>query len=110
MDIKLIPLYFLIGGLTVAISVYFGSRGQGVLAAFINLFPGITIITFSAIYIHGGNIAVTSYARGMLILLPAWILYIAGMYFLVPRLGLVFALLISVLIFVIISFIISRFL
>ena len=109
MDIRLLPLYFIIGGLTVAITAYFGSRGQSLLAAFVGIFPGITVITFISIYLSSGAAAVSSYARGMLILLPPWILYVLGVYFLTPRLGIVFSLLASVAAFVLISFFILRF-
>jgi uncharacterized membrane protein (GlpM family) len=104
MDLRLLPLYFVIGGLTVAITAYYGSQGQGLLAAFVGLFPGITIITFCAIYFGGGTGAVVSYAKGMLILLPSWVLYVVGVYFLMPRIGLAPTLIISVVIYVAASF------
>jgi uncharacterized membrane protein (GlpM family) len=109
MELKLLPLYFVIGGLTVAITVYFGSQGKGMLAAFAGLFPGITIITFCALYFQGGATSVTSYARGMLILLPAWILYVLGVYFLIPRLGLAPTLLLSVGFYLVSAYVILRF-
>jgi hypothetical protein len=99
MDLRLLPLYFVIGGLSVAISVYYGSRGQGLLAAFISLFPGVTVITFCSIYFSAGAAGVVSYARGMLILLPPWILYVVGIILLTPRLGLAPTLVASVAIY-----------
>jgi uncharacterized membrane protein (GlpM family) len=108
MDLKLLPLYFVIGGLTVAVTVYFGSQGKGILAAFAGLFPGVTIITFCALYFQGGSVSVASYARGMLILLPAWILYVIGVYFLIPRLGIAPTLLISVAFYLTSAFIILK--
>jgi uncharacterized membrane protein (GlpM family) len=45
-DIKLIPVYFIIGGLTVSVAAYFGSQGKGLVGAFAGLFPGITVVTF----------------------------------------------------------------
>jgi uncharacterized membrane protein (GlpM family) len=108
MELKLLPIYFVIGGLTVAITVYFGSQGKGMLAAFAGLFPGITIITFFALYLQGGSASVASYARGMLILLPAWILYVLGVLFLAPRLGIASTLIISVAFYLISAFIILK--
>ena len=108
MDFRLLILYFFVGGLTVAVTTYFGSRGQGLLAAFVGVFPGVTVITFCAIYFQSGTAAVTSYARGMLILLPPWILYVLGIIFLLPRLGLVPALLSSVVAYVIFALLIIR--
>ncbi len=109
MDIRLLLLYFVIGGLTVAITAYYGSRGQGLLAAFVGVFPGMTVITFCAIYFSSGSTAVVSYARGMLILLPPWILYVLGMIFLMPRLGLALSLVTSVAAYVIFALLTIRF-
>jgi len=100
MDFKLLALYFVIGGLTVAITTYFGSRGQGLLAACVGVFPGVTVITFCAIYFQSGIAPVVSYARGMLILLPPWILYVLGVMLLAPRIGLAPTLLASVAVYV----------
>lgn len=96
MSIKLLALYFVVGGLAVSITTYFGSQGKGILAAFVGMFPAATVITFCAIYFHSGMPSVTSYARGLLILLPPWIIYALVMYFLAPRLGLAPALVIGV--------------
>ncbi len=109
MDIRLLALYFVIGGLTVAVTTYLGSRGQGLLAAFVGVFPGVTLITFCAIYFQSGTTAVTSYARGMLILLPPWILYVLGILFLVPRFGFAIGLPVSVALYVIPALLIVRF-
>jgi uncharacterized membrane protein (GlpM family) len=109
MDLRLLALYFVIGGLTVAATVYFGSRGQGLLAAFIGVFPGVTVITFCAIYFQSGVGPTVSYARGMLILLPPWILYVLGVIFLMPRIGLAPTLIVSVLVYVITALLMIRF-
>ena len=109
MDLKTLALYFVIGGLTVAITVYFGSRGQGLLAAFTGAFPGVTVITFCAIYFQSGTASVVSYARGMLILLPPWILYVLGVMFLLPRIGLAATLVSSVVLYVIFALLIIKF-
>jgi uncharacterized membrane protein (GlpM family) len=108
MDLKLLPLYFIIGGLIVAITVYFGSQGKGMVAAFAGLFPGITIITFCALYFQGGSASVVPYAKGMLILLPAWILYVVGVLLLTPRLGIAPTLIISVAVYMVSAFIIFK--
>jgi uncharacterized membrane protein (GlpM family) len=108
MDIRLLLLYFVIGGLTVAITTYFGSRGQGLLAAFVGVFPGVTVITFCAIYFQSGVTSVVSYAKGMLILLPPWILYVLGVIFLLPRIGLAAALVSSVAVYVLVALLIIK--
>ena len=109
MDIRLLVLYFVIGGLTVAVTTYFGSRGQGMLAAFVGVFPGVTLITFAAIYFQSGTPAVVSYAKGMLILLPAWVLYVLGIVYLMPRMGLSWTLVISVAAYVISALLTMKF-
>ena len=95
-DIKLLPAYFVIGGVIVCAVTYFGSQAKGQLAAFIAFLPSISLITLCTIYFAGGTGAAVSYAKSMLILLPAWLFYVIGVIFLLPRLGLVGALLVSV--------------
>jgi len=55
MDLKLVPLYFFVGGTTVTLVTYFGSQAnKGALAAFIAFFPALTVITLCTIYWHEG--------------------------------------------------------
>ena len=96
MDLKLLVAYFIIGGLIVSVVTYFGSQGKSDLAVFIAFFPGTSLITVVTIYLAGGTGATASYARSMLMLLPAWVLYVLGILFLLPRLGLALALVVSV--------------
>ena len=96
MDPKLLALYFVIGGLVVSLVTYFGSQGRSELAVFIAFLPATTLITVVTIYLAGGTGAAVSYAKWMLILLPAWVLYAVGLIFLLPRLGLALSLVISV--------------
>mgnify|MGYP001146181790 CR=1 FL=1 len=95
-DPKLLIAYFVIGGLIVSTVTYFGGQGKSELAAFIAFLPSISLITLCTIYFAGGTGAAVSYAKSMLILLPAWLFYVIGVIFLLPRLGLVGALLVSV--------------
>lgn len=96
MDPWLIPVYFVFGGTVVALSSYFGSHAKGLIAAFISFFPAATVITVSVIYQSSGSRAASNYARSMLLLLPAWVAYALSLYFFIPRLGLVYSLLIGV--------------
>jgi len=107
-DPKLLLLYFVIGGLVVAVVTYFGSQGKSQLAVFIAFLPTTTLITLITIYLAGGTDATVSYAKWMLILLPAWVFYVLGVIFLVPRLGLVVSLLISVAAYLAAAFITMR--
>jgi uncharacterized membrane protein (GlpM family) len=96
MDAKYIPLYFLLGGTVVSLASYFGSHAKGLLAAFISFFPAATVFTVSAIYAAAGSRAATGYARGMLLMLPAWVLYALSLFWFIPRLGLTLSLLIGI--------------
>lgn len=87
MDAKLISLYFVLGGIVVALVSYFGSQGKGLMAAFIALFPSVTVLTLFTIYYAGGVTATTSYFKSLLLLLPAWLLYVIPVLFLLPKLG-----------------------
>jgi len=107
-DPKLLALYFVIGGLVVSVVTYFGSQGKSELAVFIAFLPSTTLITLCTIYLAGGTGAAVSYAKSMLILLPAWVLYVVGIIFLLPRLGLVVALLVSVAAYLVAAFVTMR--
>jgi uncharacterized membrane protein (GlpM family) len=107
-DPKLLIAYFVIGGLVVSVITYFGSQGKSELAAFIAFLPATSVITLCTIYFAGGTGTAVSYAKSMLILLPAWLFYVLGVIFLLPRLGLVWALLVSVATYVAAAFVTMR--
>ncbi len=108
MDPKLLVAYFVIGGLVVSVVTYFGSQGKSELAVFIAFLPSTTLITLCTIYLAGGTGAAVSYAKSMLVLLPAWVLYVVGVIFLLPRLGLVVSLLVSVAAYLVAAFVTMR--
>jgi hypothetical protein len=108
MDVKWLALYFFLGGAIVALVTYFGSQGKGLLSAFIAFFPSITIVTLLSIYFTSGVNATVSYFKGMLFLIPAWILYALAMVFILPRWGLVPSVLISIGLYVGAAFITMR--
>jgi uncharacterized membrane protein (GlpM family) len=107
-DPKLLVAYFVIGGLVVSVVTYFGSQGKSELAVFIAFLPSTTLISVCTIYLAGGIGAAVSYAKSMLVLLPAWVLYVVGVIFLLPRLGLVMALLVSVAAYLAAAFVTMR--
>lgn len=96
MDIKWLILYFVLGGTIVTLVTYFGGQGKGLLAAFVAFFPSITVLSMFTIYYAGGINATTSYFKSMLLLLPAWLLYVLPVMFLLPKLGPVPAVLIGI--------------
>lgn len=108
MDLKLLPVYFLIGGTVVTAVTYFGSHARGALAAFLALLPTISVVTLCTIYTSSGLTPAMSYAKNLLILLPPWIIYVIGLIFLLPRMGLVGALAISIAAYLLVSFIIIK--
>ncbi|MEK6794733.1 MAG: DUF3147 domain-containing protein [Spirochaetota bacterium] len=89
-------LTFLIGGSVVTLATYFGSKGSGILAAFITQFPSISVLAFYIIYKNGGSPAVMNYVEGFLLVVPPWILYAVIMYFFTPRIGVIYSLIIGV--------------
>lgn len=108
MDLKLLPIYFVIGGSAVTAVAYFGSQGKGLLAAFIAMLPATTVITFIAIYLSGGNHAAQNYAGGLLKVLPAWVLYVGALLLLLPRIGIAGALATGIAVYLCCSYLIMR--
>ena len=84
--------YFIVGGLVVSLTTYFGSKGHGFLAAFVTQFPSLTVLTFLLLYRAGGKAPVISYARSFVYTIPPWILYIAAVVLLCERVGIWWAL------------------
>jgi hypothetical protein len=80
-------LYFLLGGTVVSLSTYLGAQGRPYLAAFASTFPAITGATFVLLYLNGGTDAIVAYAEKLFWFLPAWIVYVMTMIFVVPRIG-----------------------
>jgi uncharacterized membrane protein (GlpM family) len=108
LDAKLLALYFFLGGVVVSLVTVFGSSGKGILAAFVACFPAVTVITLSAIYVKAGMTGAIAYSRGIVLMAPAWFLYIGIVLFLLPRVGFVPALAIGVVLYVASSLIIMR--
>jgi hypothetical protein len=108
MDIKMLPVYFVIGGAVVSAATYFGSQAKSLLAAFIAFLPAISIVIICSIYFASGTQAAVSYARSMLILLPPWVLYVVAVILLLPRIGLAGSLIVGVAIYSGLSFLIMR--
>jgi uncharacterized membrane protein (GlpM family) len=108
MDIKMLPVYFVIGGVIVSVVTYFGSQAKSLLAAFIALLPAISVVTLCSIYFASGTEAAVSYTRSMLILLPPWVLYVVAVIFLLPRIGLAGSLTVGIAIYLATAFLIMR--
>jgi uncharacterized membrane protein (GlpM family) len=81
-------LYFVVGGVVVTLTTYFGSQGKGWLAAFIAMFPAVTVVTFISIYFEGGIIQLKDYVRGIFFVLPGWLCYLLTIFYLTDKTGL----------------------
>ena len=108
MDIRMLAVYFVIGGAVVSAVTYFGSQAKSLLAAFIALFPAITLITLCTIYFASGTGTAVSYAKGILILLPSLALYVISVIFLLPRIGLAGSLIVGIAAYVGVAFLLMR--
>ena len=92
--------YFIIGGLIVSLTTYFGAKGQGFLAAFVSQFPSLTVLTFLLIYRAGGKMPVIDYAKSFIYTIPPWILYVLAVVFLCDRIGIWWSLAIGIALYV----------
>jgi len=108
-DNRLLILYFFLGGAVVTAVTYFGSRGQGLIAALISMLPTVSLVTLISVYSAAGAEPAVSYFRGMIVVLPVWLLYVASQIFLLPRLGLAPSLAIGVAVYLAGVFAITRF-
>lgn len=102
-------LYFLIGGLVVSLTAYYGSNGKGFIAALISMFPSMTVLTFSLIYRAGGQTSVVDYAKNLVYGVPPWVLYVFTVAWLCERIGIWRSLALGIAIYLITSFCISHF-
>jgi hypothetical protein len=88
--------YFIIGGLVVSLTTYYGSKGHGFLAAFISMFPSMTVLIFFLLYRAGGRASVIDYAKSLAYVAPSWVLYVCAVAFLCERIGIWWSLLIGI--------------
>jgi uncharacterized membrane protein (GlpM family) len=80
-------LFFLYGGAVTSSIIYLTEHSKGTLAAFIGMIPVISLCTFIAIYNNTGAEAVTTYARSLFMMSVPWLLYMAAVTFLTPKLN-----------------------
>ena len=108
MSFKYLLPYFLIGGVSVSVITYFGTQGKSQLAAFVAFLPSTSLITLCTIYLNSGTQPAVSYARSMLILLPPWVVYVAALIILLPRIGLPLTIIASVALYLVLAFLIMK--
>ena len=102
-------VYFVIGGTVVSVVTYYASHARTLLAAFLANLPVMTLMTFLMIYREAGEKAVVPYAKGLIIMLVPWLTYIFSVVLLTPRAGVVPALLIGLVCYLLLSFMILKF-
>ena len=88
--------YFMIGGLVVSLTTYYGSRGHGFLAALISMFPSISVLIFILLYRIGGKDSVILFAKNLVYVVPSWILYVCAVTLLCDRIGIWWSLIIGI--------------
>ena len=108
MPFKLLLLYFLMGGVIISAVTYFGSQGKSQMAAFIAFLPSTSLITLCTIYFTSGSQMAVSFGKGMLMLLPPWLFYLLSVIVLLPRIGLVATLAVSVTIYLILALLVVK--
>lgn len=84
--------FFLVGGTVVALTTLLGTRGHGPLAAFISMFPCMTVLIFVLLYRGGGTPAVTGYAKNLIYFVGPWAVYVLIVSLLCERIGIWWAL------------------
>ncbi len=99
-------LYFLFGGVITSAVTYFANTSRGLFAAFIGTLPVITISTFLLIYFNAGQAAVLAYAKGLIIMIVPWMVFILSVIFLAPKTHFIFSLIVGLLLQVVIALLI----
>ena len=102
-DILKYLIYFILGGSIVVLATYFGSEKKGIIAAFFAMFPFVTAFTMYTIYTAAGSEALIYYVKGLLLLTPAWIIYLIIVFYLAPKYDFWISLIIGVIVYVIIA-------
>lgn len=99
-------LYFLFGGLITSAVTYFANSSRGLFAAFIGTLPALTISTFLLIYFNAGHTAVVAYAKGLIIMIIPWLIFILTVIFLAPKMNFIVSLVIGLSLQVVIALLI----
>ncbi len=92
---------FIAGGSIVALVAYLSSRGNPLLATLVANIPVLFLINIFLVYRNGGVSGSLEYAKGVLLLLPVFILFVTITMLLLPHLGMPMALLPSTLLYLV---------
>ena len=94
-------LYFLIGGTIVALVAYLVNQGNQLLAVLVGNIPVLFLLNVILAYRAGGSMSSIAYARGALISLPFFIIFVVIVLFILPRINTPAAILPAMLVYVI---------
>ena len=86
-------IYFIAGGALVTSVAYFAARGNPFLAALVGSIPVMFLLNIYLVYQAGGLSSSLAYSRGVLSLLPVFILFVVTTIWFLPQLGMPKALL-----------------
>lgn len=99
-------IYFLLGGAITSGVTYFANNSKGLFAAFIGTLPIISILTFVIIYFNTGQYAVLSFAKGLIVMIFPWMVFVLSIIYFTPKLNFLYALLIGLSLQLILAFLI----
>ena len=86
-------IYFIAGGALVTSVAYFAARGNPSLAALVGSIPVMFLLNVYLTYQTGGISGTLTYSKGVLSLLPVFIIFVVATMWLLPHLGMPKALL-----------------
>jgi|GEM_PF-1358280 len=94
-------LYFVVGGGLVALVAFLAQRGNATLTIMVANIPVMFLLNMLLTYKAGGVDGSLMYAKGALMYLPFYIIFVVITMFLIPRLGMPLALIPGSLVFIV---------
>jgi len=86
-------IYFIAGGALAALVAYFAGRGNPLLTALVGSIPVMFLLNVYLVYRATGVSSSLAYSKGVLLLVPAFVIFVIVTMWLLPRLGIPKALL-----------------
>jgi len=86
-------IYFIAGGALAALVAYFAGRGNPFLAALVGSIPVMFLLNVYIVYRATGVSSSLAYSKGVLLVVPAFVIFVIVTMWLLPRLGMPKALL-----------------
>ena len=86
-------IYFIAGGTLAALVAYFAGRGNPFLTALVGSIPLMFLLNINLVYRATGISSSLAYSKGVLSLVPAFVIFVIVTMWLLPRLGMPKALL-----------------